>query len=233
MPLPRGNRLLDGLPDADTGILMAHAHVVHLRAGDATNVQRMPMLNVDFPIDALMSVEGTLENGSTYELASVGNEAFVEIDAALDSNVALRSSYCQFDGRSVRVTIEDFQTSLLESRAFAQRVRHAVRARVFVTEQNQMCNLKHALPQRLARWLLVTRARLEQSRLGITHERLAMILGTRRATITEALADLERSGAIDVKRAEITLLDAAALKRASCECFELCREAIETSLSPA
>lgn len=230
MPLPRGNRLLDGLTEPETELLTLHARIVQLREGDPTSRQRMPMLTVDFPTDALMAVEGMLENGSTYELASVGNEAFVEIDAALDSDISLRSAYCQFAGEVVRVTLDDFQAALRKSPRFARRVRHAVRARVFVTEQNQLCNLKHTIGQRLARWLLVTQTRRMQTEFDVTHDRLAMIIGSRRASITDAVARLVHAGAIEGRRRELVVRDVRRLEQMSCECFVLCRNAIENAL---
>jgi CRP-like cAMP-binding protein len=233
LSLPRGNRLLDALSDADSELLRAHARLVELRAGDSTAVARMPMHSVDFPLDALMSVEGALSDGSTFELASIGNEAFVEIDAALDCDVALRTAYCRFPGRAVRVALDDFQAALRANRPFAARVRHAVRARVFVTEQNQMCNLRHLLPQRLARWLLVTSARLGQSQFGVTHDLLAVTLGSRRPSVTDAAAVLEQAGAIERRRGAIVICDVERLERACCECYEACREAIEAGLSQA
>lgn len=190
------------------------------------------MHTVDFPLTALMSVEGVLANGFTCELASVGTEGFVEIDAALESDVALRSAYCQFGGDVVRVSIDGFQANLLANRAFARRVRRAVRARVFVTEQNQLCNLRHTVAERLARWMLVTQERLGQSQVHVTHDALAAVLGSRRPSITVASASLEASGAIERRRGEIVIRDGARLAASTCECYALCQGAIAESLSP-
>lgn len=231
MPLPRGNRLLDALPDADTEFLQAHARLVELRAGDSTAVARMPMHTVDFPIDALMSVEEVLADGSAFEVASVGSEAFVEVDAALESHIALRTAFCRFPGHAVRVATDDFQAALRRSPLFATRVRRAVRARLFVTEQSLMCNLRHSVPQRLARWLLVTSARLGQTQFGVTHDLLAVTLGSRRPSVTEAAGVLEQAGAIERGRGAIVICDAGRLEQASCECYAVCRDAIDVGLS--
>jgi CRP-like cAMP-binding protein len=232
MALPRGNRLLDALSSADTELLSARASVVRLEPGTVTVIERVRMRTVDFPISALMSVEATLLNGTVHELVSVGTEAFVEIDAALESEIPMRSVQCRFGGDVVRVMIEDFQANLLASRTFARRVRRAVRARIFVTEQNQLCNLKHSIRERLARWMLVARERLEQSHFSVTHEVLGTILGSRRASITEAVGLLEEAGAIERGRGVVQIRDADRLAEAACECYELCRSAIDESVSP-
>jgi CRP-like cAMP-binding protein len=225
-----GNRLLDALPAPHAAQIAAAARIVRVKRGETTTVQDRVMAHVDFPISALMSVKGTLENGTVYEVASVGSEAFVEIDAALSSDVALRSAECQFDGEVARMALRDFQSALERSRPFAVLVQHAVRARVFVTEQTAMCNLRHDIVQRLARWLLVSRDRLQRSDFDITHEYLATILGVRRAGVSTAAAELEQQGALDQQRGSVMVQDADRLAAIACECYAVCRDAIEESL---
>ncbi|MEA2721445.1 MAG: hypothetical protein QOJ39_3309, partial [Candidatus Eremiobacteraeota bacterium] len=98
MAIPRGNRLLDALTPADAAQLFPSARVVTLDRTECTTTHHERMRTVDFPVTALMSVTGTFASGTTYEIASVGSEAFVEVDAALDSDIALRSASCQFPG---------------------------------------------------------------------------------------------------------------------------------------
>ena len=188
------------------------------------------MANVDFPVSALMSVMGLLQNGVTYEVASVGTEGFVEVDAALESDVSLRSAACQFPGEAVRMSLKDFQQALTWSRTFAYAVRRAVRARIFITEQTQICNLRHTVPQRLSRWLLVASERLARQEFSVTHEFLATILGVRRAAVTIALAQLQGAGAVRQRRGIIAINDPNRLADNTCECYAECWAAIEETL---
>jgi len=175
---------------------------------------------------------GLLISGVMYEVASVGTEGFVEVDAALESDVALRSASCQFPGDVVRFSLRDFQQALGWSAAFAFGVRRSVRARIFVTEQTQICNLRHTVPQRLSRWLLVASERLSREEFSVTHEFLATILGVRRAGVTIALAELQGAGAIQQRRGIIAIRDADGLAETTCECYAECWSAIEESLGP-
>ncbi len=226
----RGNRLLDALARRDAERLFPNAQVVTLERAQCTTVHHKVMHNVDFPITALMSVVGTLENGSTFELASVGTEGFVEVDAALDCDVALRSASCQFAGDVVRMSLREFQAGLLANRTFARLVRRAVRARIFVTEQTVMCHLKHNIVERLARWLLTARDRLERTAFPVTHDFLATTLGTRRAGVSVAAASLQKRGAIDYQRGNVTIRNVDRLTEAACECYAVCRDAIATTI---
>ena len=231
MAFPRGNRLLDALAEPDPHRLFPSARIVTLERTQCTTVHEKRMHNVDFPVTALMSVVGTLASGTTYEIASVGTEAFVEVDAALDSDIALRSASCQFPGDVVRMSLEDFQAALEASRPFARLVRRAVRARIFITEQNEMCNLRHTIVQRLARWLLVASDRLDRKEFPVTHDFLATTLGTRRAGVSVAAATLQSHGAIEYQRGSVTISDLALLAEDCCECYEACRVAIEETLA--
>jgi hypothetical protein len=225
-----GNRLLDALPGPHAGEILPAARIVRVKRGETTTLQDRVMEHVDFPITALMSVKGTLENGSVCEVASVGSEAFVEIDAALSSQIALRSAECQFGGEVARMALRDFERALERSRPFAALVRRAVRARVFVTEQTALCNLRHDIVQRLARWLLVARDRLQRPDFDVTHEYLATILGVRRAGVSTAAAELEGEGAIEQQRGNVMIRDADRLAAIACECYAVCRDAIGESL---
>lgn len=85
------------------------------------------------------------------------------------------------------------------------------------------CNGAHSLQQRLARWLLMMRDRGDDDTLAITQNLLAEMLGVHRPTITHAVRELERAGAIERGRGRVTIVDRQGLIEASCECYQLVR----------
>lgn len=227
LPDPFGNRLLGALSEVTRARVTASVDVVALQRQQFTNRYDTQMHTVDFPIDAVMSVVATLSNGSTCEVATVGREGFVEVDAALASRIAHRTSFCQIPGHVARMPIEKFQTELVTSRDFETLVLRTVRTRAFMTEQLAMCNLKHTIVQRFARWLLMTRDRLEHGAFHVTHEFLAMMLGARRAGVSQAAATLQAAGCIAYRRGLIEILDDTAVAARCCECYAAERDAIE------
>jgi CRP-like cAMP-binding protein len=230
MELPSGNRILDRVAGSHLAPIMHNARIVTLPVAQLTTVHDRPMQTVDFPITALLSVLGTLADGSTAEITTVGSEGFVEIDAALHHAVAKRTSICLFAGDVVRIPVADFQRGLREEPDFADLVYHAVRARAYVTEQLTMCGVLHSTEQRLARWLLLTMYKLRSPVFPITQESIAGLLGTRRASISVAAKAMSDAGAVRYSRGMITVLDPAALAARSCECYEDCRGTIEELL---
>ena len=229
LPDPFGNRLLAALSEVTRARVAATVDVVALDRQQYTNRYDAPMQTVDFPIDMVMSVVATLANGSTCEVATVGREGFVEVDAALSSRIAHRTSFCQIPGHVARMPIDAFQAELNTNPEFTAIVLRAVRARAFMTEQLATCNLKHTIVERFGRWLLMTRDRLGRREFNVTHEFLAMMLGARRAGVSQAAATLHAGGAIAYRRGLVRILDDDVLAARACECYAAERDAIETS----
>jgi CRP-like cAMP-binding protein len=81
------------------------------------------------------------------------------------------------------------------------------------------CNGLHPIQQRCCRWLLITLDRMESNVVPLTHEFLAVMLGVRRASVTEVLRPLQDKGLLSNSRGLITILDRAGLEKLACECY--------------
>lgn len=80
------------------------------------------------------------------------------------------------------------------------------------------CNLEHGLGPRLADWIALAAALLGERTVPVTHERLAVILGATRPSITLALQSLEEQKAIRSRRGAIDVLDVERLSALACRC---------------
>jgi CRP-like cAMP-binding protein len=235
MPIPSGyssgNRVLDALPAPDLLGLPSDVQVLIVKARQFTHAIGARMDHVDFPIDAVLSVVATLENGDTVEVGTVGCESFVEADAALDLLTAPRNAFCQVGGRIGRMSVACFQERMATSAPFARLMLHSVSATLFSAQQFAACNSKHAVIQRCARWLLMTSDRVGSVRFPLTHDFLAIMLGVRRAGVSEAAETLQRLGAIEYRRGTVAILNRALLETSSCECYDACRAAFVAALN--
>jgi CRP-like cAMP-binding protein len=63
--------------------------------------------------------------------------------------------------------------------------------------------------------------RAESDKVPLTHEFLGLMLGARRASVTDVLRPLQDRGWIQSKRGEITILDRKGLESGSCECYRI------------
>ena len=95
--------------------------------------------------------------------------------------------------------------------------------RVIESGQSVACARLHPLDQRLARLVLTMADRSGRDLLRTTHDRLAILLGVHRPSLTMALGELRLMGVVGVGRSRIWITDRAALERATCECYAVIR----------
>jgi CRP-like cAMP-binding protein len=92
----------------------------------------------------------------------------------------------------------------------------------FLTQvsQSAACNGLHSIRERCCRWLLMSHDRAEADKLPLTHEFLAIMLGTARPGVTKVLGSLKQSGLIRPMRGSIAILNRKGLEAASCDCYQ-------------
>lgn len=80
---------------------------------------------------------------------------------------------------------------------------------------NALANGRYKLEERLARWLLMAHDRSEGDDVSLTHDFLALMLGTRRPSVTAVLSVIEKSGTIEARRGRVIICDRNALEEAA------------------
>jgi Mn-dependent DtxR family transcriptional regulator len=102
---------------------------------------------------------------------------------------------------------------------FYEVLTHYAQALVGFIVQSTACNAVHSVEQRLARWLLMARDRMESDHFQLTQEFVAMMLGASRPTVTIVASTLQRAGLITYRRGNLTIVNGEGLEAASCECY--------------
>jgi CRP-like cAMP-binding protein len=91
--------------------------------------------------------------------------------------------------------------------------------------QSVVCNVRHAVEGRMARWLLMYHDRLPGAdEFEMTQEFIAHMLGVRRSSVTEVALKLQEQGFIRYHRGSITILDRKGLEQFACECYAVAKE---------
>jgi CRP-like cAMP-binding protein len=90
--------------------------------------------------------------------------------------------------------------------------------------KNAACNRLHNVKERVSRWLLLSHDRIDSDVIHTTHDFLSKMVGTDRATVSLATAELERAGVIRQGRASISIVNRRKLEGQACECYELFRK---------
>jgi CRP-like cAMP-binding protein len=182
--------------------------------------------SVWFPITAVVSLLTTLEDGSAVETATAGREGVVGAVVFLgDDRLRNGRAVVQLAGDLIGVPVDTFRSVLARSDALDRVMTGYTRALVFQLSQSVACNAAHSVQERLARWLLQTTDRVARSEVELTQQFLSEIVHARRASITDALAALEDTGALMRGRGRVTVHRRRALEDAACECYAAVRDA--------
>jgi CRP-like cAMP-binding protein len=225
------NHLLAALPEDELRRLRPLLHTVSLRRRQILQKQHEPIQHVYFLNGGVASIATVFANGSMVEVALVGDQGMVGIEAFFsDRPVAAGEALVQVvDDASdaERITVEDFRRELVTHRALWRIVGRYAQTKLAEIFQTAACNALHPVRERCARWLLLTHDRMHQPEFGLSHDLLAVMLGVTRPTVTEVAGALQDAGVVRYKHGRLKIIDRQKLEAASCECYAIMRTAFE------
>jgi CRP-like cAMP-binding protein len=213
------NRLLAKLPAEELERLRPHFERVPLAHGDHAIVPDEPIRHVYFPLNCLLSLVTTMADGASVESGTIGREGMSGVPVLLDAAQTTMPTFCQVPGAAVRLRADLFKEAYERSPAVRRLLNRYIHTVVVVGSHSAACNRLHRLDQRFSRWLLMSSDGVGTDDLALTQEFLSVMLGVRRAGVTEAALEAQAAGLIDYRRGRIRLLDRAGLERRACECY--------------
>ena len=219
------NSLLAALPRQDYQGLLAELEPVALTYGETLYQPGERIRHVYFPSDAQVSLlVAVVRGGKALEVGLVGREGMVGMPLAMGVEDSPVRALVQGTGSALRMKAGPFRDALAACPPLQRELYRYAYVKLAQARQTAACNRFHAVPARLARWLLMTRDRVRSDRFHLTHEFLADILGVRRSGVTNAAAGLQRRNLIGYRRGDISILDRKGLAAASCPCYEIIRK---------
>ena len=218
------NRLLAALPRGDYQRLAKHIEIVPLTFGQVLHEPGDRFGHVYFPRSGVVSLLTMVGPGKGAEVGMVGNEGVVGGSAALGIDVSHLRAVVQGAGSAARISSRRLQQALKAHSAWYRELFRFSHALIGQVAQTAACNRFHKVEQRLARWLLITRDRVQSSQIHLTHQFLSLMLGVRRTGVTAAAASLQKRGLITYSRGNIQLLDVKGLEAAACPCYRAVSE---------
>jgi len=217
------NAILYGLDDAVATKLITGGKFVQLTLRQQIYRQEEQIETVYFPLDCVLSVVTQMEDGSSIEIGTIGREGMSAFPLLMGASTTANDCYCQVRGRAVMISADLFHELSAGDSGFRQRLDRYLQAYVNMLGQLAACNRLHSVIERCSRWLLMTVDRVGLNDIPLTHEYLAMMLGTGRSGVTIAAATLQQAGLITYSRGTIQIIDRAGLESASCECYTVAR----------
>lgn len=207
------NRVLNAFSAAGFDIVQPHLEKVSLKFRQRLQSENRIIKHLYFPESGLASIVA-IGGGDRRqaEVAVVGHEGMTGIPIVLGVERSPCEVFVQVEGSAHCITTEAMR-GLMDSSLSILKVLLRF-AHVFGVQAGftALANARGNIPERLARWLLMARDRLDSDRMLLTHDYLALMLGVRRAGVTGALQDFERRALISTARGAVTILNRRALE---------------------
>lgn len=236
LPLPQRNHLLAALPAIEFERLSPHLEVLPMALGTVLYESGCAQPYVYFPTTAIISLLYVMEDGTSAEIAVVGNEGVLGVAVFMGGNTTLNRAIVKSGGYGYRLKArllmdEIDRGSGRRAATLQQLLLRYSQALMTQMAQTAVCNRHHSVEQQLCRWLLLSLDRLESNELVMTQELIANTLGVRREGVTVAAGNLQRAGLIRYSRGHIVVLDRPGLEKAVCECYAVVKRECDRLLS--
>ncbi|HEY9401743.1 MAG TPA: Crp/Fnr family transcriptional regulator [Pyrinomonadaceae bacterium] len=216
---PIRNRVLNALPPEELERLSAYLEPVELTLGEVLYRPNEPITHVYFPNVGTVSIVCQFQDGKGVEAGMVGNEGMFGVCVFLGSVTSPLQAVVQLPGDALRMRADLLREEFKRGEHLQDLLLRYTQAFIIQIAQTAACNRIHPLDGRLARWLLMSQDRAHSGELQLTHEFIAVMLGTRRAGVSEAAAKLQDEGIIRYRRGHVSILDRRELEGKSCECY--------------
>lgn len=219
--------------------MVAACEEVDLAPGQVLARPGEAIAEIYFPVDGAICLLAPMEDGHVLEALLVGREGFCGVPLVLGVKHSDVRAVAQGPVRALRMRAAAFGARLGVG---PQHALGGVLGRYVNVLVGQLgyaagCNRFHRVEQRVARWLLMSSDRAAGGDFVLTHETLAMTLGVRRVSVTEAAGALQRCRLISYRRGRVTILDAPGLERAACSCYrtdlDLYSRSLPSRLTPS
>lgn len=221
------NHLLASLPEDELERFLPNLEPIHLEKGEILNLAGDPARYAYFPNSGMISLLSTTHSGATIEVAMVGREGMVGIPSVLRISTTPYESMIQITSEALKVSSDSLVKEFDRGGTLQKLMLRYTHVLLTQISQSAVCNRFHTVEQRLCRWLLIARDRVDSDFLDLTQEIIAHMLGTPRTGVTMAACALQKQELIRYARGKITILDRAGLETGSCECYQIISEEFE------
>ena len=226
MSEPTGNLLLDVLSAEVRQQIVAVSRPVELPLRLTLHEQGEFPVYAYFPQSGIASMVVSMRQGGSAEVGLVGREGLVGATHLLGPIPSAAQSFIQLDGKGLRMRMDDLRSLFRSSDELRGRILEFIQQNTATLQQIAACNKLHEAEMRLARWLMMSRDRADDDTMHLTQEFLAVMLGTRRATVTLVASSLQRRGLISYRRGKVTILSREKLEQAACDCYALTKQSL-------
>jgi len=214
-----GNRLLATFPAEARSLVEPSASIVDLRTGSAVLQRGEQVTQSLFPVgETMVSLSVSLSGGRSIEVASIGREGAIGGIVSCGQAPAFSRATVLVDGPALSVPMDALEKAKQRSSFIGNLFCRYSDYLLSQVMQSAACNAFHSISERAARWLLHAEDRAG-SRIDLTQEALAGLLGVQRTTVNAVIRELQQDRLIATGRGVVHVTDRAGLEKRACECY--------------
>ncbi|MCU1483109.1 MAG: cAMP-binding protein [Subtercola sp.] len=194
------NHILTNLLPNDRSLLELHLEAIDLPFRFPIELAQRPVTHVYFPNSGLASVVACGVRDQIIEVGIIGRDGLTGCAVLLGSDRSPNTIHMQVAGSGFRIEADHIREAMRKSETLRTSLLKFVQAFLQQASQTALANGRATLETRLARWMVMAHDRVENTRLPLTHDFLAIMLGVRRPGVTVALQKLQASGLVETHR---------------------------------
>ncbi len=206
------NRLLAGLAPSDLAFLWPSLSRVNLPVRKQLETPNRAIAAVYFPESGFASVVAN-SGGRSVEVGLIGREGMTGLAVVMGADRSPNATFMQLAGKGLCVPAPELRSAMRARESLRMAFLRFGHAYIVQTSYTALANGRYKVEERLARWLLMAHDRVDGDDFALTHELMALMLGVRRASITDALDILESKGLVRVRRGCVSVLDRKGLEK--------------------
>jgi CRP-like cAMP-binding protein len=215
------NILLSKLPPEPFESLRRSLQPVELEVPQVLYEPNQPIRYAYFPEGGMVSVISVMEDGRSIEIGTIGREGMTGGVLLMGTDRVPYRYFIQVTGRAQRIDASRLQEEVERHQVLRNLILRYEVAFLTQSMQGAACNGLHNVQQRCCRWLLMARDRSDSDEISLTHEFLALMLGVRRASVSEVLGPLQDAHLVSSVRGRLTILNRTGLEAGACECYRV------------
>jgi CRP-like cAMP-binding protein len=211
--------ILLAVPAVERTTLVKKLEIVEIAAHSTLQEAGEPIKHAYFIDSGLASVRSVMANGKGVAVGLAGQEGFIGIPLVIGYSTSPTQVVMEVAGSAHRMGSAEFKEVLLQAPELKGSLLRYAQSLGLQAVQAAACSQLHEVQERLARLLLMSQDRLTGGFIPLTQESLAQMLGTRRASVTNAAGVLQKAGLISEARGIVTIENRKGLEDAACECY--------------
>ena len=226
---PPTNRLLAALPKDEYREMLPDLEQFPLIFGELIYKPGALVRHVYFPTSGIISLLADVDDGSTLEVGIVGREGMAAMSVFMGVKTSPNSAVVQGAGSALRMKAATMGSMAANGSSLPRLLRRYSYSLWAQLSQSSVCSLYHPIDARLARWLLMTRDRMEANEFRITQEFLSSMLGVRREGVNKAAGKLQQQSLISYTRGTLTILKPGDLAALTCKCYRIIKKEYDSA----